>query len=83
MTKTPSWMATSVDSAGEIGGIAAATAAHSSWLLILVAVLRVVRLVVPTLSRMAERHQLGKYSAAKRRDMIELERARRPDQERS
>ncbi len=80
MTKTPSWMATSVDSAGEV---AAAAVAHSSWLLILVAVLIVVRRVVPTLSRMAERHQLGKYSAAKRRDMIELERARRPDQERS
>ncbi len=76
MTKTPSWM---VDSAVGAGGVAAATAAHSSWLLILTAVLPVVRMVVPTLSRMAERHQLGKYSAAKRRDMIELERARRPD----
>jgi len=74
---TTPWIATSVDSAVGAGGVAAA---HSSWLLILAAVLIVVRLVVPTLCRMAERYQFGKYSAAKRRDMIELERARHPDQ---
>jgi len=42
-------------------------------------VLIVVRLVVPTLCRMAERYQFGTYSAAQRRDMIEWERARHPD----
>ena len=79
MTKTPSWMATSVDSAVGAGGVAAAAAAHSTWLLILAVVLIVVRLVVPTLCRMAERYQFGTYSAAQRRDMIEWERARHPD----
>jgi len=77
---TTPWIATSVDSAVGAGGVAAAAAAHSSWLLILAAVLIVVRLVVPTLCRMAERYQFGKYSAAQRRDMIELERASHPDQ---
>lgn len=37
---------------------------------------------VPRSGGVRGRYQFGKYSAAKRRDMIEFERARRPGEER-
>jgi hypothetical protein len=73
---TPSWITRSVDSAAGAGGVAAAAATHNAWLLVAAPMLVMVRLVVTTLCRMAERRQLGKYSKAQRHDMIEWERAR-------
>lgn len=73
---TPSWITRSVDSAAGAGGLAVGAATDNAWLLVAALMFGVVRLVVTTLLRMAERRQLGKYPQAKRHDMIEWERAR-------